>query len=46
MSLIQACRHLGINPQDYLEDVLRHIMSHLAKRIDELLPDWWLAARQ
>jgi hypothetical protein len=46
MSLIQTCRHLNINPQEYLEDVLRRIMSHPAKLIDDLLPDRWLAARQ
>lgn len=46
LSLIQTCRNLGINPQEYLEDVLRRIMSHPAKRIAELLPDEWLAARQ
>jgi hypothetical protein len=46
LSLIQTCRHLNINPQEYLEDVLRRIMSHPAKRIEDLLPDRWLAARQ
>lgn len=46
MSLIQTCRHLNINPQEYLEDVLRRIMSHPARRINELLPDQWQAARQ
>ena len=46
LSLIQTCRNLDINPQKYLEDVLRRIMSHPAKLIDELLPDLWLAARQ
>jgi hypothetical protein len=46
MSLIQTCRHLNINPQEYLEDVLRRIMSHPARRINELLPDQWLKARQ
>ena len=46
LSLIQTCRHLGINPQQYLEDVLRRIMGHPARRIEELLPDRWLAARQ
>jgi len=46
MSLIQTCRHLNINPQEYLEDVLRRIMSHPAKGIDDFLPDRWLAARQ
>ncbi len=46
LSLVQTCRNLGINPQEYLEDVLRRIMRHPAKRIDALLPDNWLAARQ
>jgi hypothetical protein len=43
--LVQICRHLGINPQEYLEDVLRRIMGHSAKLIQELLPDKWLAAK-
>lgn len=46
LSLVQTCRNLGINPQAYLEDVLRRIMGHPAKRIQELLPDQWLAAKQ
>jgi transposase len=46
LSLVQTCRNLGINPQEYLEDVLRRIMGHPAHRIEELLPDQWLAAKQ
>lgn len=46
LSLIQTCRNLDINPQEYLEDVLRRIMSHPAKQINELLPDRWLASRK
>ena len=46
LSLIQTCRNLGINPQEYLEDVLRRIMGHPARRIEELLPDLWLAHRR
>lgn len=46
LSLVQTCRNLSINPQEYLEDILRRIMSHPALRIEELLPDLWLAARQ
>ena len=46
LSLVQSCRNLGINPQTYLEDVLRRIMGHPARKIDELLPDRWLAAKQ
>lgn len=46
LSLVQTCRNLGINPQEYLEDVLRRIMSLPAKQIHELVPDRWLAARR
>ena len=46
LSLVQTCRNLGINPQEYLEDVLRRIMGHPVKKIDQLLPDNWLAAKQ
>ena len=46
LSLVQTCRNLGINPQEYLEDVLRRIMGHPARQINTLLPDNWLAARQ
>jgi len=45
MSLVQTCRNLDINPQIYLEDVLRRIMGHPAKQIHELLPDRWQQAR-
>ena len=45
LSLVQTCRNLKINPQEYLEDVLRRIMSHPAKQIHQLLPDNWHAAR-
>ncbi len=46
LSLVQTCRGLGINPREYLEDVMRRLMSHNAKKLDELLPDRWLAARK
>jgi hypothetical protein len=46
LSLVQTCRNLGINPQEYLEDVLRRIMGHPAKLIHQLLPDNWLAAKK
>ena len=41
LSLVQTCRNLKINPREYLDDVLRRIMSHPASKIDELLPDRW-----
>jgi transposase len=45
-SLVQTCRGLGINPREYLEDVMRRIMGHNSQKLDELLPDEWLAIRK
>lgn len=41
LSLIQTCRAVGINPREYLEDVMRRINNHPFNRLDELLPDHW-----
>jgi transposase len=41
LSLVQTCRALEINPQDYLEDVMRRLMSHNSKKLHELLPNQW-----
>ena len=46
LSLVQTCRGLKINPQQYLEDVFRKINSHSAQKLHELLPDQWLKNRQ
>jgi transposase len=45
LSFVQTCRGLGINPREYLEDVFRRLMGHNAQKLEELLPDQWLAAR-
>lgn len=44
-SLVQTCRGLGINPREYLEDVMRRIMGHNSQKLHELLPDQWLKNR-
>lgn len=44
-SLVQSCVALGINPLEYLEDVMARIDSHADRRIAELTPAGWLAAR-
>lgn len=46
LSLVQTCRGLGINPREYLEDVMRRFMGHSANKLHELLPDRWQMARQ
>jgi transposase len=43
LSLVQTCRGLNINPREYLEDVMRRLMSYPAQKLNELLPDKWLA---
>jgi transposase len=44
-SLVQSCAALGINPLEYLEDVLGRIDSHPNRRITELTPAGWKAIR-
>jgi transposase len=40
-SLIATCEANGVNPVDYLADVLIRVQTHPASRIDELLPHNW-----
>ncbi|HEY3233284.1 MAG TPA: IS66 family transposase [Polyangiaceae bacterium] len=40
-SLVATCEANGVNPIEYLKDVLIRISTHPAHRIDELLPDRW-----
>lgn len=44
-SLIVSCKRLGIDPYAYLRDVIEVIPSHPNKRIGELTPRAWAAAR-
>ena len=45
LSLVQTCRGLGINPREYLEDVMRRLMGYPASKVYELLPDQWAKSR-
>jgi hypothetical protein len=45
LSLVQSCRAIGINPYEYLEDVMRRLMAHNCQKLHELLPDQWMKAR-
>ena len=40
-SLIVTCRLHGIDPYDYLVDVLQRVSLHPASRVDELTPRLW-----
>ncbi len=44
-SLIETCARLGVNPHQYLTDVLVRVGTHLQSRVDELTPRRWAAAR-
>jgi hypothetical protein len=40
-SFTGTCKHLGIDPFAYLQDILRRLPTHPADQLDELLPDVW-----
>jgi transposase len=40
-SILVSCRRRGINPQDYLTDVLARLPVITNKQIDQLLPERW-----
>jgi hypothetical protein len=44
-SLVTTCKRLGIDPCEYLTDVITRIGSHKVSRIAELTPRAWRAAR-
>ncbi len=44
-SLIATCEVNGVNPVEYLADVLIRVQTHPASRIDELLPHNWTPPR-
>ena len=45
-SLLGTCKLHGVNPQEWLTDVLNRIPAHPAKHVAELLPHRWKAAQQ
>jgi len=45
-TLLQSCRRLGINPREYLHDVLTRIPAMTNQQTRSLLPANWLADRQ
>ena len=40
-TLIQSCRRYGINPQEYLTDILQRLPSMTSNQVRELLPANW-----
>lgn len=45
MSIVHTCRRLGIDPFEYLEDVLKRLPAAKTSQIDEFLPDRWKQLR-
>ena len=43
-TLIDSARRAGLNPYEYLRDLLTRIGDHPINRIDDLLPDRWQPA--
>lgn len=40
-SLFASCKAMGVNPQEWLADVLQRIGAHPVNTVHELLPDCW-----
>lgn len=45
-SLLETCSRLGINPQEYLADVMVRVNTHPQSRIAELTPHGWAAKKK
>ena len=45
-TLVETCKLNGVDPQAWLADVLARLPDHPTKRIDELLPWSWKAAKE
>ncbi len=45
-TIIENCKSLGINPHEYMKDVLTRLPSMKISEVEALLPAAWLEARQ
>ena len=45
-SILHSCVSLGINPEEYLHDIMARMDTHPQKRILELTPAGWLAGNK
>ena len=44
-SILQSCRRRGMDPQEYLTDVLQRLPGMKNTELDALVPKLWQAAR-
>ena len=45
-TFLAACKHQGINPQDWLTDVLNRMYKHPVNQLDQFLPHNWMPVQQ
>jgi hypothetical protein len=45
-SLLATCKNYGVNPYEWLKDVLNRINEHPNNKITELLPQNWKSQEQ
>jgi transposase len=45
-SIVMSCKRAGVEPFEYLSDVLVRVCTHPASRIDELIPRRWRELRE
>jgi hypothetical protein len=45
-TIVENCRRLGIDPREYLRDVLERLPAMKASEVPSLTPANWLAARE
>ncbi len=43
-SFFASCKRLGVDPRNWLRDVLERIADHPVNRLEELLPHQWAMA--
>ncbi len=43
-SLVISCKLQGINPYEYLQDILERLPNHPINQLDQLLPSKWKSA--
>ena len=41
LTIVATCRLHGVNPYEYIRDMLIRIQTHPASRVDELMPWRW-----
>jgi transposase len=45
-SLIASCKKHDVDPQAYLQDVIKRLPGHPAKKLKDLMPAYWASAQR